>query len=355
MASRTREYDVFVSFKKLDGFGTLTRDSVIARDIYNILSSLDISVFYSEVTLERHGVSAYKQHIDRALEAAKVIVVVATSVDNIESKWVRYEWDSFFNDILSGVKPQGRVFSYVEGIDFSTLPFSLRQTQAFQHGPGELDRLCEFVANALKPSMPSDESQIPGRFHDPAILKRGARFLVSSDLEIIQDDILNGSGDLLGCPVNPTLIMSDGLQRKVRQLVGMRLQIEALKYTFRFPLGQVRVLNGNERWRYIAISNSVGSIIGSRAREEEHVIAGIVSDILQKAEDLCLSIICLPLFGSGFGKLEDTKCFEQIRIGLTTHKKIYPDSRTVVRLYIREPERYIGIKHYVEGEKSSNR
>lgn len=174
---------------------------MLSINAYQVSAMFVISVFYSEVTLEQHGTSVYKQHIDRALEAAKVIVVVGTSVDNIESKWVRYEWDSFFNDIISGVKPEGRVFTYIESIDFSALPFALRQTQGFQNRPGELDRLSIFIGNALQLSAPSDEVDISNRSRDSGIIQRGARFVVSSHLEIIQDDILNSSGDLLVCPV----------------------------------------------------------------------------------------------------------------------------------------------------------
>ena len=55
----------------------------------------------------------------------------------LESSWVRYERDSFFNDILSGVKRRA-LLSYLDGVDVKTLPRTLRQTEAIQHSEGAL-------------------------------------------------------------------------------------------------------------------------------------------------------------------------------------------------------------------------
>jgi hypothetical protein len=79
-----------------------------------------------------------------------VLIAVGTSTEHLESEWVRYEWDGFFNDIISGVKPDGRVFSYVEGVEVKALPRALRQSQAITHRDGSLELLYRFVANALE-------------------------------------------------------------------------------------------------------------------------------------------------------------------------------------------------------------
>jgi hypothetical protein len=67
----------------------------------------------------------------------------------MESEWVRYEWDSFFNDIISGIKPNGRVFTFVKGVDPRDLPRKLRQGQVFHAERGEVQNLCSFIRNAL--------------------------------------------------------------------------------------------------------------------------------------------------------------------------------------------------------------
>lgn len=97
--------EVFISFKNLDPDGKPTRDSELAKDIYDFLSAQGLRVFFSNVSLEKLGVAAYKKAIDSALDSAKVLIAVGISGENLDSQWVRYEWDSFLNDILSRVKP----------------------------------------------------------------------------------------------------------------------------------------------------------------------------------------------------------------------------------------------------------
>jgi hypothetical protein len=144
-----KRYDVFLSFKNLGPDGKPSRDSILAEDIYRYLFARRLSVFLSTFELAAQGVSAYKKAIDAALDASRVLVAVGASVENLESERVRYEWDGFFNDIISGVKPDGRVFSYTDSIDFKTLPRALRQSQSIVHRDGSLEILYRFVANAL--------------------------------------------------------------------------------------------------------------------------------------------------------------------------------------------------------------
>ena len=146
----TQEYDVFVSFKNLDSDGKPTRDSQIAKEVYRHLTSLGMAVFFSNISLETLGIAQYKKAIDDALDAAHTLVAVGTSGENLNSQWVRYEWDSFFNDILSGFKPKARVFAYIEDAEPKDLPRALRQTQTFIHGPDSLDQLCRFIENSLE-------------------------------------------------------------------------------------------------------------------------------------------------------------------------------------------------------------
>jgi TIR domain len=147
--------DIFISFKNLDESGVPTRDAELAKEVYDFLTSKDLSVFISTVTLEELGVSDYKKAIDDALDTAAIVVAVGTSIENLNSKWVRYEWDSFYVDMLSGVKPRGRVFTYVEGMLPAQLPRTLRQTQTFIHSPEELEQLYTFVVQSLRQEQPA--------------------------------------------------------------------------------------------------------------------------------------------------------------------------------------------------------
>jgi hypothetical protein len=145
----TKKYDVFIAFKNLNEDGTPTRDSILAQSIFDLLSRRGLTVFFSIITLEQLGIAAFQKAIDDALDSAHILVAVGTSSENLDSEWVRYEWSGFVNDILSGLKPDGRVFTYVENMKTSGLPRGLRQTQVITHGQGSEERLYNFVANAL--------------------------------------------------------------------------------------------------------------------------------------------------------------------------------------------------------------
>jgi hypothetical protein len=142
-------YEVFISYKHSGSEGGVSRDYQIAQEVYSFLSSRGLKVFFSDITLEAIGTAEYKPTIDDALDSAKILVVVGTSADNLASKWVRYEWDGFSNDILSGFKQGGKVFAYIEGVEIASLPWALRHTQVFQHSSRSLEILYGFIATAF--------------------------------------------------------------------------------------------------------------------------------------------------------------------------------------------------------------
>ena len=142
-------YQVFLCFKNTDDEANPTCDSVLAQKVYDYLVKKGLTVFFSARTLEELGIAAYKRAIDDALDSAQVLVTVGTSQKNLDSEWVRYEWDSYYSDILSGLKPKGKIFTYVDGIPLSKLPRALRQTQCIKDGPDSLEHLYRFIANAL--------------------------------------------------------------------------------------------------------------------------------------------------------------------------------------------------------------
>lgn len=65
------DYDVFISFKNLMPNGEPTRDSALAREVYDYLTAKGFQVFLSNVSLERLGISEYKKAIDGALDVAR--------------------------------------------------------------------------------------------------------------------------------------------------------------------------------------------------------------------------------------------------------------------------------------------
>jgi len=141
------KYEVFISFKNSTNKGDKTKDVHEARKIYERLSAAGLKVFFSEESLAETGKGHFSKSIENALDQASVLVLVASTREHIESRWVEAEWDSFMNDVRSGNKMGELFIVNCGGLRSSDLPLFLRRQQMFQSH--EMDKLTNFVKNAL--------------------------------------------------------------------------------------------------------------------------------------------------------------------------------------------------------------
>ena len=126
------------------------------------LTDIGYKVFFSADTLEKIGSSRYKADIDAALDTAKVMIVVLSKPEYASSQWVQYEWDSFYNDYLSGVRKEANLFTLTSGVNVHDLPRTLRNVQNFDYREG-LDHLCEYVKNAIPKSNAKNQASEEGK------------------------------------------------------------------------------------------------------------------------------------------------------------------------------------------------
>ena len=143
-------YDVFISFKNSDANGRPTKESRTAKKLYDFLTAKGLRVFFSNVELEFIGKAKYTEVIDEALDSSGFLIAVGSSHDNLNSQWVRYEWESFLNDIRSGIKPNAEVFGVYEDMKIPhELPRALRQQQSFSAADsGAFETLYNFIKNS---------------------------------------------------------------------------------------------------------------------------------------------------------------------------------------------------------------
>lgn len=82
-------YDLFISYKSSD------RD--IAKNLLDKLLEMDsnLSIFWSEKSLQEIGNADYTAAIENAIKNSKNMIVVGSVPDNFFSKWVSYEWKMF--------------------------------------------------------------------------------------------------------------------------------------------------------------------------------------------------------------------------------------------------------------------
>lgn len=143
-------YDAFISFKNKDATGQRTADSRIAEALYARFKGAGINAFFSNVTLFEFGETAYKDAIEHAIIDARVMVVIGTSLEYLTSTWVKYEWSSFHEEILSGDKPGGTIVPYLsQSITRAERPMALRNFESFAIETTPVDQVVAFVLSAL--------------------------------------------------------------------------------------------------------------------------------------------------------------------------------------------------------------
>ena len=116
-------YNVFISCK--------SEDYDFAQPIHDFLIANGLKVFFADAELKEKAESQYADVIDEALDATKHLLVVATTIGHIKSKWVKYEWSTFSNDLKSNYRDGNLITILSPDITPRMLPASLRHMQSF--------------------------------------------------------------------------------------------------------------------------------------------------------------------------------------------------------------------------------
>ena len=124
--------DIFIGYKEGDGQGRRTMDSVLATDIYELLTKEGYKVFFSRITLDDKFGMAYEPYIFAALQSSKIMIAVGTKKENYESVWVRNEWSRYLSLIKSGAKKV--LIPAYKGMNPYELPEEFAHLQAINLG-----------------------------------------------------------------------------------------------------------------------------------------------------------------------------------------------------------------------------
>lgn len=121
-------YDIFLCYKEADEKGQRTRDSVLADEIYYHLTKEGYRVFFSRITLQGKLGEAYEPYIFAALHSAKLMIVIGTNPNNLQSAWVKNEWSRYLALIQKG-EPKVMIPAYRD-MDPYDLPKEFSHLQA---------------------------------------------------------------------------------------------------------------------------------------------------------------------------------------------------------------------------------
>ena len=132
VSSKEEPYDIFICYKETDALGERTVDSVIAQDVYDMLTEKGYRVFFSRITLEDKLGQEYEPYIFAALNSAKVMLVFGTDYEYYNAVWVKNEWNRFLNLIEKGEKKI--LIPCFKGIDVYDMPKEFARLQAQDMG-----------------------------------------------------------------------------------------------------------------------------------------------------------------------------------------------------------------------------
>lgn len=118
-----KKYDIFISSK--------SEDYSLSEGVCDFLEANGLKVFIASRELQKIGEAQYAKAIDEVLDNSAHMIVVASSLENIKSKWVEYEWSLFSNDLKSGYREGNLITILSDAVELKTLPGSLRHQQSF--------------------------------------------------------------------------------------------------------------------------------------------------------------------------------------------------------------------------------
>lgn len=140
-------FQVFLSFKNTDN-GEKTLDSQVAEKLYAFLLGKGINVFFSNISLFEFGEAAYKDAIDDALDSVELMVVIGSKPEYLTSRWCKYEWQNYQQNLLSGIV-KGNIVTYLGDMDLHNIPTAIRHYQSFNIHKDSFEKIGDFVIKAL--------------------------------------------------------------------------------------------------------------------------------------------------------------------------------------------------------------
>lgn len=188
ISEKEEPFDVFICYKETDASGRRTQDSVLAQELYYQLKQEGFKAFFSRITLEDKLGTAYEPYIFAALNSAKVMVVIGTAPEHLDSVWVKNEWSRYLSLIKNGAKktlipayrdmdpydlPQE--FSHLQAQDMSKLGFMQDLVRGIRKIVGKDKK-------QPTPSVEQENKNNGGQNADP-LLRRAFLFLEDADFD----------------------------------------------------------------------------------------------------------------------------------------------------------------------------
>ena len=155
VSSKEEPYDIFICYKETDENGERTIDSVIAQDIYDMLTENNYRVFFARISLEDKLGTAYEPYIFAALNSARIMLAVGTDYDFYNAVWVKNEWSRFL--MLMAKDKKKVLIPCYKNLDAYDIPKEFKHLQA--QDMGKIGAMQDLL-RGVKKIMPKEKEQI---------------------------------------------------------------------------------------------------------------------------------------------------------------------------------------------------
>ena len=163
---QTAHYDVFISVKqkiRIDEREAYTEDYKIGNDLFTHLTKRGLRVFNSEQQECKRPGEEWEPYILAALLSSKMMIVVGTTTEFMNSQWVRNEWQRFQwlqKEEKKTGKTARKLVCFIDNMTGYDLPRGLEPIQAILNKAGAYQELDSVVKAAFPEKFRPDESRI---------------------------------------------------------------------------------------------------------------------------------------------------------------------------------------------------
>ena len=184
ISKNEKPYDIFICYKETDDKGERTIDSVIAQDVYDVLTDKGYKVFFSRISLEDKLGRQYEPYIFAALNSAKIMLSFGTKYEYFHAVWVKNEWSRFLK-LMHADKSKVLIPCYKD-MDAYDLPEEFKALQAQDMGKvGAVQDLVRGIGKIIEPPASVTNSGKKGEINPATepLLKRAFMFLADGDFK----------------------------------------------------------------------------------------------------------------------------------------------------------------------------
>ncbi len=153
-------YDVFICFKatEVNDATRRTADYDFGNTVYDFLTKKGYNVFFSAQTLTRVKEQDYEPYIYRALSTARVMLLLCSDEDEIESAWVKNEWSRYL-DMHNGKGLVPICGNRFEPFSPARLPSELQKLNAIEYDEKVLEKIEQKVSAYFEDRIKAQEEE----------------------------------------------------------------------------------------------------------------------------------------------------------------------------------------------------